>query len=414
MFESFAIVLSLAALFSYINYRWLKLPTTIGLMILALVSSILIINSKPLIPTFYEFFCNMVLTLDFETVLMDMMLSFLLFSGAMHVNLGELGKEKKPVFLFATLGVLISTILVGGLFYYASQLFGINIPFLHCLLFGSLISPTDPIAVLAILKEGGVEESLKLKIEGESLFNDGVGVVVFTGILLIIEAETMGGGEHSVASEIGMLFLEEAVGGVLYGLLLGFIGWQLIKSIQENTHLAILLSLAIVMGGYALASMIHVSGPLALVVAGLFIGNKINHVSFSKSCREELNSIWEILDDTLNAVLFVLIGLVIHLINFEADYILLSVVTIFIVLLARFIAVVVPFSLLKHSKEDTVSTISVLTWGGLRGGISVALALSISEELSGELLVFVTYAIVLFSIIVQGLSLGKVVSFFKK
>ncbi|MFT4758236.1 MAG: CPA1 family monovalent cation:H+ antiporter [Paraglaciecola sp.] len=411
MFESFSIILSLAALFSYINYRWFKLPTTIGLMILALVSAIVIINSKPLIPTFYEFFCSMVLTLDFESILMDMMLSFLLFSGAMHVNLEALGKEKKPVLLFATLGVLISTALVGGLFFGASQLFGLDIPFLHCLLFGALISPTDPIAVLAILKEGGVKESLKLKIEGESLFNDGVGVVVFTGILLVIEAQNMGG--HSVSGEILTLFLEEAVGGILYGLLLGFVGWKLIKSIQENSHLAILLTLAVVMGGYALASIIHVSGPLAMVVTGLFIGSKINRTDFSAACREELNSIWEILDDTLNAVLFVLIGLVIHLINFQMDYLMLGLVTIFIVLFARFISVIIPFSLLKHPKENSVSTISVLTWGGLRGGISVALALSLSEELSSDILIFVTYTIVLFSIIIQGLSLGRVVKFFK-
>lgn len=414
MFASFAIVLSLAALFSYINYRWLKLPATIGLMILALVFSVIVISSKSLIPDFYEFFCNMVLTVDFESILMDMMLSFLLFSGAMHVDLRALGKEKKPIILFATLGVLISTVLVGGLFFYASQLFGLDIPFLHCLLFGALISPTDPIAVLAILKEGGVKESMKLKIEGESLFNDGVGVVVFTGILLIIEAGNMEGHGGGVMTEILTLFAEEAVGGILYGLLLGWIGWRMIKSIQENTHLAILLSLAVVVGGYAFASIIHVSGPLAMVVAGLFIGNKINDVSFSKVCQEEINSIWEILDDTLNAVLFVLIGLVIHLINFQTGYILLGLITILIVLLARFIAVVIPFSLLKHPKGETVSTLAVLTWGGLRGGISVALALSISEELSGDIITFVTYTVVLFSIIIQGLSLSKVVAFFKK
>lgn len=414
MFTSFAIVLSLAALFSYINYRWLKLPTTIGLMILALVTSIAIISSKSMIPDFYEFFCNLVLTIDFESILMDMMLSFLLFSGAMHVNLRALGKEKKTIFLFATLGVLISTGVVGGLFFYVSQLLGADIPFLHCLLFGALISPTDPIAVLAILKEGGVEESLKLKIEGESLFNDGVGVVVFTGILLIIEAEKMGGHGAGITGEILSLFAEEAIGGIVYGLLLGWIGFMLIKSVQENTHLSILLSLAVVVGGYALASIIHVSGPLAMVVTGLFIGDKINDASFSNSCQRELNSMWEILDNTLNAVLFVLIGLVIHLISIQTGYILLGFIAIFIVLLARFIAVVIPFSLLKREKGNTISTLTVLTWGGLRGGISVALALSISEELSGGLLTFITYFVVLFSIIVQGLSLSKVVTFLKK
>lgn len=413
MFESFTILLSLAALFSYINYRWLKLPSTIGLMILALVTSLTIIGSEPVIPTLYKFFCDFVMAFHFEDFLFDVLLSFLLFSGAMHVNLSALEKEKIPVLLFATFGVLISTFLVGGLFFGACQLFGYSIPFLHCLLFGALISPTDPIAVLSILKEAGVSESLKLKIEGESLFNDGVGVVVFTGILLLIKAEGMMGHSESVSFEILTLFAEEAIGGILFGLALGFLGWRLVKSVQENAHLSVLLTLAIVMGGYAFASLIHTSGPLAMVVAGLFIGDKINGDSFDKNCRHTLHSLWEILDDTLNAVLFVLIGLVIHLLDFQTDYFLLSLVAILIVLVARFAAVSIPFSLLKHKKEENLPTIAILTWGGLRGGISVALALSLSEEMSRDILVFVTYLVVLFSIIVQGLSLGKVVKLFK-
>jgi len=225
----------------------------------------------------------------------------------------------------------------------------------------------------------------------------------------MVEAQHLSG--NSIASEVAILFAEEAIGGVLYGLALGFFGWKLIQSIQENSQLAILLTLAIVMGGYTLASIIHVSGPLAMVVAGLLIGNKINSHDFSEKCAENLNEIWEIIDDTLNAVLFVLIGLIIHLLHFESEYLILGLIVILIVLFARFISVLIPFSLLKHPKEKTLSTVSVLAWGGLRGGISVALALSLREELSREILIFITYCVVLFSIIVQGLSIKKVVNF---
>lgn len=408
MFESFTIILSLAALFSYVNYRWLKLPSTIGLMIMAFITAMLVIGSKSLTPGLYDFFCQVVEGIDFKTILLDVLLSFLLFAGAIHINIHDLSKEKLPILLFATLGVGLSTIIVGGLLFGASQMLGYPLPFLHALLFGALISPTDPVAVIAILKEAGVSKSLELKIEGESLFNDGVGVVVFTGVLLLLQTQSGVEHESSVGIEVLKLFGEEAIGGILYGLVLGFSGWWLIRSIQENAHLAVLLSLVIAMGGYAFASVIHVSGPLAMVVTGLIIGNKINQPDFSDHCRELLNAIWDILDDTLNAMLFVLIGLLVHLLPFQPIYLLLGILGIVIVLIGRIISVSIPYSLLKHS-GDSLKTIAILSWGGLRGGISVALALSLSEEASGEVLLFITYVIVLFSIIVQGLSLAKVV-----
>ena len=409
MFQSFAILLTLATIFSYINYRWFKLPTTIGLMIMAFLTAITIIGSKSLVPDLYTFFCELVIGLDFKTILMEMMLSFLLFAGALHVNIQDLKEQRKPVLLFATIGVLISTLLVGGAIYFIAPLLGLSIPFLHCLVFGALISPTDPIAVIAILKEAKVSKSVELKIEGESLFNDGIGVVVFTGILLLIEGQHMMEGGESIGKEVLFLFAEEAVGGVLYGLLIGFVAWKLIKSIQENTHLAILLTLSIALGGYSLASLIHVSGPLAMVVAGLLIGNKINGPNFSNSSRASIGEFWEILDDTLNAVLFVLIGLVIHLLSFEMSYFYLGLISILVVIISRFISVYLPFSLLKHQGTNLLKTVGVLTWGGLRGGISVALALSLDDSYSREPILFITYIVVLFSIIVQGLSLGKVV-----
>ena len=410
MFESFSIIFTIAALFNYINYKWLKLPTTIGLMILSLLLIIPITLSKTLFPEFYRFFCDIIVNADFKTLLLDGILSFLLFAGALHVNLAALAKEKKSILLFATLSVLISTFLVGGLVFFGAQLVGLELPFIHTLLFGALISPTDPIAVMAILKKANIAKSLGIKIEGESLFNDGIGVVVFSGILLIATAT----GEHNIAeigSEIGTLFLEEAIGGLLYGLVIGFLGLKCIQSLKENPQLAVMMSLAVVMGGTAGAFMLHVSAPLAMVVAGLLIGHKI-HISEDKNpVQKAINSFWEILDDVFNGILFVLIGLAIHLLEFNTSYILLGILAILIVLLARFISVFLPYSLLKHEEEKPIKTIAILTWGGLRGGISIALALSLSKELSGDLILHITYIIVLFSIIVQGLSIG---SFVKK
>ncbi|MDH7447758.1 cation:proton antiporter [Aquimarina sp. 2201CG14-23] len=408
MLQSFSIVFSIAAFFSFVNYKWLKMPTTIALMLMSLVTILIITVSKGFAPGFYQFFCDMVANSDFRSLLLDGILSFLLFAGALHVNIDELAKEKWPIILFATLGVLISTFLVGGLTFGAAQLVGIELPFLHALLFGALISPTDPIAVMAILKKANIAKSLGIKIEGESLFNDGIGVVVFSGILILT-----GMGEHQVESsvglEIGKLFLEEAVGGLLYGALLGFIGYQSIKSVKENPQLCVMISLAIVMGGYAFASLIHVSGPLAMVVAGMIIGNKLNIKTNQGATRKLINEIWEVLDDVFNGILFVLIGLAIHLLKFDATHLTLGIIAIFIVLLSRFISVFVPYSLLKHSEMSPLKTVTILTWGGLRGGISLALALSLSDNPSSEVILYITYVVVFFSILVQGLSIGKLV-----
>ena len=408
MFESFSIIFTIASLFNYINYKWLKLPTTIGLMILSLILIIPITLSETVFPEFYRFFCDIIVNADFKTLLLDGILSFLLFAGALHVNLGTLAKEKKSIFLFATLGVLISTFLVGGLVFFGAQLIGLKLPFLHALLFGALISPTDPIAVMAILKEANISKSLGIKIEGESLFNDGIGVVVFSGILLIATAM----GEQNateLSTEIGTLFLEEAVGGLVYGLVIGFLGLKFIQSLKGNPQLAVMITLAVVMGGTAGAFMLHVSAPLAMVVAGLYIGNKVNVNEDKSPIQKAINSFWEILDDVFNGILFVLIGLAIHLLDFNTSYILLGILAILIVLLARFVSVILPYSLLKHEEKKPIKTVAILTWGGLRGGISIALALSLNDELSGDLILHITYIIVLFSIIVQGLSIGKVV-----
>jgi len=409
MFESFSIVFMIAAILSFINYKWLKLPTTIGLLILSLILVVPITLSKNILPEFYIFFCDIILNANFKSLLMDGLLSFLLFAGALHVNISALNKEKKSVLLFATTGVLISTFLVGILTYYTAQLFSLDLPFIHALLFGALISPTDPIAVMAILKKANIAESLGIKIEGESLFNDGIGVVVFTGILLIANTTTHNSFSE-ISTEIGLLFLEEAIGGLVFGLAIGFIGLKSIQSIKENPHLAVIISLTVVLGGYTIASMLHISGPLAMVVAGLLIGNKINiNITDKNDLQKVMNEFWEIIDDVFNGILFVLIGLTIHLLEFNIVYLFFGLIAILIVLLSRYISVLLPYSLLKHKEDDSRKTIAVLTWGGLRGGISIALALSLGNKLSGEIILYLTYIIVLFSIIAQGLSIGTFV-----
>jgi len=374
-------------------------------MILGLLFGIIVILSKSIFPEFYQFFCNVIVDADFQNLLLDVMLSFLLFAGAMHVNIQDLAKEKLPIFLFASLGVIISTIIVGGLIFLLAPLVDIDVPFVHCLLFGALISPTDPIAVIAILKSAGVSKSLELKIEGESLFNDGVGVVVFSGILLLLG---MHEGSESISNEVGLLFLEEAVGGLTYGIVLGFVGYYLMKSVKEEAQLVVMISLSMAMGGYAIASLLHVSGPLAMVVTGLIIGNKFNVASNEGEARKLLNDIWKVLDEVLNGVLFLLIGLFIHLLEFQIEYLLLGLIAIIVVLIARYISVLAPISLLKHQGNKFKVT-TILSWGGLRGGISLALAMSLPNMTSNNLILFITYTVVLFSILFQGLSIGKLV-----
>ncbi len=415
MLTSVSIIFGLAAILSLINHKWLKLPYTIGLMILSLGLTGLLYLIKPVAPEIFQVFCNIVIAAEFEDLLFEGLLSFLLFAGALHINIRDLAKERWSVFLFASLGVLISTFVIGGSIKLLSMLMNIDLPLIYCLLFGALISPTDPIAVLSILKTSSVSKSLQLKIEGESLFNDGVGVVVFSGLLLFISMNGMMGGEENIAGEIGLLFLEEAVGGIVYGMVLGYIGYRLIKSVFDEPKLAVLISLATVMTGATIAEAIHVSAPLAMVVCGLFIGNSldVNHDSDSRA-KQLLNEVWEVLDEVLNGILFVLIGLALHLLKFDRSFLILGVAAIAIVLAARYISIFISYSLLKHTETNPGDTMKILTWGGLRGGISIALALSLGEYPYGDGIILMTYIVVLFSILVQGLTIAKLVDYLKK
>jgi CPA1 family monovalent cation:H+ antiporter len=414
LFEILALLVSLAALFSYVNHRVLRLPTTIGLMVLGLALSLGLIGLGYFSPAVIEWARRLLSSVDFSRTLMHGMLGFLLFAGALHVNLDDLRERKWAIALLATVGVLVCTFLVGGLAWAIfGPVLGLEVPFLYCLLFGALISPTDPIAVMGILKSLGVPRSLETKITGESLFNDGVGVVVFLAI-----AGLLGFG-HSVPEPVGAvavarLFVAEVGGGALLGLLLGWIAFGLLRSV-DNYQVEILLSLALVAGGYALCNRLHLSGPIAMVVAGLLIGNHGRTFAMSDRTRQHLDDFWELVDEILNAVLFVLIGLEILVLQLNARYLLAGLLMIPAVLLARFLAVGGTLSLLRRWREFTPHAVKILTWGGLRGGISVALALSIPATVAGhpvperEILLTVTYAVVAFSIVVQGLTVGALI-----
>lgn len=414
MLASVSLIFGLAAILSLINHKWLKLPYTIGLMILSLAMVGILYLLAPVMPGVFQQFCDVVYAADFEHLLFDGLLSFLLFAGALHINIRDLAKERWSVLIFASVAVLISTFLIGGSIFFVAKLVGLDMPLIYCLLFGALISPTDPIAVLSILKETTVSKSLQLKIEGESLFNDGIGVVVFSGLLLFVPKMGMIGGEEELASEIGLLFLEEAIGGLVYGAVLGFIGYLLIKSVFDNPKLAVLISLAVVMTGSAVGNLIHVSAPLAMVVCGLVIGNSldVNHDMESKA-KQLLNEVWEVLDEVLNGILFVLIGLAMHLLEFDQHFLIMGIAAIAIVLIARFISIYATYSFLKHPESHPLNTVKILTWGGLRGGISIALALSLGDYPFGDGIILMTYVVVIFSIIVQGLTIGKLVKSLK-
>jgi len=399
-----SILITISALFSFINYRYIKLPTTIGLMLIALVFSLLLLLAGKLGFADFELQAEALLSsIDFNQTLMQGMLSFLLFAGALHINLNDLAKQKWVISSLATVGILTSTFIVGGASYFLLNQLGIELSFIYCLLFGALISPTDPIAVMGILKSANAPKSLETKIAGESLFNDGVAVVVFIVLLGIAT-----GGHEVSASHILLIFLEEAVGGVMFGFAIGWITYQLLKQV-DNYQVEILLTLALVMGGYALASAIHVSGPIAVVVAGLLIGNHGRTFGMSDNTREHLDTFWELIDEILNAVLFVLIGLEVLILPFTADVLMVSLLLIPLLLIARFISVGIPITLMKKRREFTPGAIRILTWGGLRGGISVALALSLPPGEARDVILAITYVIVVFSIVVQGLTIGKLV-----
>jgi len=407
LFVIASILIVLSALFGYINVRFLKLPNTIGLMIIAILFTLGLFLTSYVNNSLLGLAEKLIAQIDFKTVLLDVMLGFLLFAGAMHTNFEQLRVQRWPVLVFATVGVITSTFLVA---FFCSALFNImeiEVAFIHCLLFGALISPTDPIAVLGIMKKAGVPKKLETKIVGESLFNDGVGVVVFLTILSI--AGGSGDGDHggSSLSGIASLFGQEVFGGIIFGAIIGWITYKLLRTIDDY-EIEVMITLACVMGGYVLAHKLHLSAPLAMVVAGLIVGNDtVRDNAMSNTTELFVDKFWELVDMLLNALLFVLIGLELLIIHFQMNHLFAGLVCIILVLLARFLSLIIPVRIFSKKLEFLPHTSKIMAWGGLRGGISIALALSLPEEMNRELFLTITYVVVVFSIIVQGLSIGK-------
>ena len=401
-YEIFVFIICLTAAFSYINHRYIKWPPTIGIMALSLCVSVVMLISAKVFPGYSIGFINIISSIDFHYLLMNGMLSFLLFAGAIHIDAGSLKKERIPIITLSTIGILISTFLIGTLLFYLFPIFSLDIKYIYCLLFAALISPTDPIAVLAILKKAGIQKSLELKIAGESLFNDGVAVVVFITILEVAQT----GLDKLTVTDISLLFMREAGGGLLYGLLLGYLGIGIIKSIDKY-EVEVLISIALVMGGYLLADKLHISGPLAMVVAGIVMGNKGRESGLSDVTMDYFNKFWELTDEMMNAALFLLVGFEMLVVKVNPIIMVVGLITIGIVLLSRWVSVFIPMKLLGRTIDFEKNTVAILTWGGLRGGLSIALALSLPENMNRDLFVSITYMVVIFSIIVQGLTIGK-------
>ena len=417
--ELTTILLSLASIFSIINLRLLKMPQTIGLMILALILSILVTVVGIVFPNVFETVSQLTKEFDFSLVLINVMLPFLLFAGAISINLKDLLEDKLTILLLASFGVFFSTFVVGsGLFWIIHQpLFGLNeigLSFVDCLLFGALIAPTDPIAVLALLKNMNLSSKTKTVIAGESLFNDGIGVVIFLTLLNV----KLEGFENITAMSVGTLFIKEVFGGVLLGIFFGYFGLKLLKYIEnEYVELEVLITLSLVLVVSLIAFKFHLSGPIAVVILGLFLNQNIDSdhekEGLQKAMGDYVYKFWHLLDETLNAILFILIGLEIILIfeSFDISYLFISILIIIVCVLSRFIGVKLPILLLSIKKSFEKNTALIITWGGLRGGLSVALALNLPDSI-GEgksLILFLTYAVVLFTILGQGLTIKKLI-----
>ena len=399
-----SILVAMCAVFSYINIRYLKLQSSIGVMLISLICSLLIIVTGKISTTFYYEVESMVRSIDFSQTLLNVMLGFLLFAGALHVNLNELKKQRSAVISFSTLSVALSIFFFGSLMYYVLDLFGQPVDFIYCLLFGALVSPTDPIAVIGILRRSNMPKEIEATINGESLFNDGIGIVFFVTISQVISL----GVDTLSAFDILYLFGREVIGGIALGLALGYSAFYLIRKI-DHYQTEVLMSLALVMMCGVAAQQLHVSGPLAVIVIGLILGNKVSKTAMSETTRDYHSKFWELTDDFLNAILFVLIGLQMVLMPFIVNYFLIGTLAIVLLLICRYVSLRIPILFLNDKKLFNGKTALIMTWGGLRGGLSVALTLSLPDSPYKEIIVSITYIIVIFSILVQGLTTGKLV-----
>ncbi len=404
LYYSLSVLIVLASLFAYLNVRFLKLPSTIGVMVIAMAVSIFLVIFGKVFPDTLGHVSKLVAGFDFTELLMGAMLNFLLFAGAVHINLKDLREQRGPIMVFSTVSVIISTFAVGT-FVYFIPIKGLEIPYIYCLLFGALISPTDPVAVLSILKGAKVRKSLETKIAGESLFNDGMAVVVFAVILQLAQ----GSSEDLTVWRVLWLLVREAGGGFVLGVLLGITAARAMHKIDDY-KVSVLITLSVVMGGYLIAHELHISGPLTMVFAGLIIGNFKKRFIMSPVTKDYLDKFWELNDEILNAILFLFIGFNLLLVKDINNYWLPGIACIALVLMARFVSIWIPTKLIPFREKFSPGTIKILVWGGLRGGVSIALALSIDDGPYKNVIIAITYFVVVFSIVVQGLTIGKVAS----
>lgn len=401
-----AIILTLAIMAAYFNFRYIKIQQTIAIMASSLILSLFLIVIGNLGFTHIDKDIARTLeSIDFHSLLINGMLSFLLFAAALHIDINQLSKQKWEIGILATASTIFSTLMIGMMSYYLLHWLGIQMEFIYCLLFGALISPTDPIAVLGLFKQLDAPKALHTAVAGESLFNDGVGIVIF----LTIYELAFSSGAHISFTSVSLLFLRQAIGGIIYGVLIGLAAYNMMKPINDH-KIEILITIAIATGGYALAQVMDISGPLAMVVSGIFIGNKGRNFHMSKKSRDSLDMFWELVDEILNAVLFLLIGFELLLVDAVSTEILAALLAIPMILLVRFITVGIPMSIFKRYKKYYPCTISILVWGGLRGGLAVALALALPLGKERSIILAMTYAVVMFSIIVQGMTIKPLIA----
>ncbi|SDF49619.1 sodium/proton antiporter, CPA1 family [Mucilaginibacter pineti] len=405
LFVIITFLFAISTLFSYVNARWIKLPGVIGVMVLAIVTALLTLVAGKALPGFSRFILDLSRSIDFSKTLLDVLLGFLLFASALHFDLNKLKENLRGVLIISTVGVLLSTLLFGGLLYFIVGLIHLPIPLIYCLLFGALISPTDAVAVAALLKKSKMPARLETIISGESLFNDGIGLVLFVTFLELTETP----GKTFSLSVAAQLFAQEVFGGIVLGSVMGWLAYRMIRSVDDFQTI-VLISITLVMGISVVAGLLHVSIPLAVVAAGLLIGSRCFGKDPEHDTKEYLEKVWGLMDELLNTILFVLIGLQMVSVSFSWNYLLVGGLAIVILLIARGLSIILPIVFLRRSLKLQYSSIFILTWGGLRGGISVALALSLPDSPYREIILAGSFFIVVFSIVFQGLTLNKVVN----